>query len=124
MEVLHNLTLPLAPSTLVEIVKPAVGSDGIGFAEYVGTFDSLLDTISNERSVNGRPTLEDGDDDDADENDRLWSSSLNSPKSVLSLLKTRHSCHTYVDSRVESGSFSLVLTHDVNSSMFTGMFPP
>jgi hypothetical protein len=78
--------------TVVEIIKPAVGSDGIGFAEYIGTFDSLLDTISNERSVDDRLTL--GDDDDDGENDPFVSVGLTGTKSVLGLLKTRHSCHT------------------------------
>lgn len=81
---------------VVEILKPAMGSDGIGFSEYVGQFDSLLDTISNERPLNSdpRPSLEIDEEDDAgDADDPLASFSLASSRSVLNLLKSRHNCH-------------------------------
>jgi len=85
----------------VEIVKPAVGGNGIGFAAHVGKFDSLLDTISNERPMNSvnRQTSDnntdyyDIDNDDTDSDTSFPSFSLESSKSVLSLLSSRHNCH-------------------------------
>jgi hypothetical protein len=80
-----------------------VGSDGTGFSEYVGQFDSLLDTISNELPLNSLSRRfsdtdddeEDDDDNDDDDDDNPFSSiSVESPRSVVNLLKSRHNCHT------------------------------
>ena len=61
-------------------MKPAVGSDDTGFSSHVGDFDSLLDTISNERPSNAFLDL----DDD---------SYGVSGSRTLSLLESRHNCH-------------------------------
>jgi hypothetical protein len=56
----------------VNVLKPAVGSEEIGFSSHVGEFDSLVDTINNEYddfSMGG---------------------------STLGLLKSQHNCQRYV----------------------------
>ncbi len=95
-----SVKLNVSSFLAVETLKPAVGVNGIGFAAHVGQFDSLLDTISNERPFNpfeGRK-LEAAEDLEAvekDINDGLFASvPLESSKSVLGLLKSRHNCHT------------------------------
>lgn len=78
----------------MEILKPAVGSEDLGFAAAIGKFDSLLDTLGNERPLDPRAPVfneEDENDDDNSFTSLSWESS--SSKSVLNLLKARHGCH-------------------------------
>lgn len=75
----------------VEIIAPAVGDDEIGFASFVGDFDSLLDTADDERPSR-RPMVQDGDED------RMGLGT------TLRLLKERHNCESYVSSMTQSQS--------------------
>jgi thiol-disulfide isomerase/thioredoxin len=71
------------------VIKPTVGSSDTGFASHIGQFDSLVDTIGNERSAS--LTLDDPlIDEDYDD------IGISFGASVLQLLKTRHNCHKYV----------------------------
>lgn len=66
----------------MDVLKPAIGSEDIGFSTHVGEFDSLVDTLSNEMRSNRNV---DYDDDDT-----------STGGSTLGLLKTEHNCHRYV----------------------------
>lgn len=90
----------------VDILKPAVGDSGIGFAAHIGSFNSLLDTISNERPLTTSPmafglrdtAADEEEDDDEDDppfyslDDPFASPALGAPGSVLDLLRARHNC--------------------------------
>jgi hypothetical protein len=69
----------------VNVLKPAVGSEEIGFSSHVGEFDSLVDTINNEMRFNN-PIM----DDDDEYHDFIMGGS------TLGLLKSQHNCHRYV----------------------------
>ena len=84
-----------------------MGDSGIGFAAHIGSFNSLLDTISNERPLTTSPVAFGWDDDEsgADEDeeddppfysldDPFASPALGAPGSVLDLLRARHKCET------------------------------
>lgn len=76
-------------SSTVTVTDPAMGSRDVGFAEALGTFDAVLDTIGDEQ----RRWPKGNRDDDIDDDDDRGSSSSSS---VLGLLQQRHSCLTYV----------------------------
>jgi len=78
----------------LQILKPAVGDDEVGFASYIGEFDSLVDTISNELKTNFMLN-DDDDDDDDDIQDSPFGSS------ILGLLKSRHNCRRYISTETE-----------------------
>jgi hypothetical protein len=63
-------------------MQPAIGSgdDEVGFASAIGRFDSLIDTLSNER----RGTMITTDEESA------------GGSSTLQLLRSKHQCHKYV----------------------------
>jgi thiol-disulfide isomerase/thioredoxin len=66
-----------------------VGSSDTGFASHLGQFDSLVDTIGNERSASlslDDPLIDEDYDDIG----------ISFGASVLQLLKTRHNCYKYV----------------------------
>lgn len=63
----------------VKVLKPAVGEDELGFAAALGQFDSLIDTLANERKGM-----------------RVTSEDRSGGSSVLQLLRARHSCATYI----------------------------
>lgn len=69
----------------VDVLKPAVGSEEIGFAAHVGEFDSLLDTLHNERPADFYLDLKDDDDES------VLSFGVGG---TLGLLKSRHNCET------------------------------
>jgi hypothetical protein len=78
----------------VQILPPAVGDDEIGFASFVGDFDTLLDTAEDERPSRlpiGRS--------DEDENDTMLGMGT-----TLRLLKQRHNCERYVSSMTQAQS--------------------
>lgn len=62
-----------------------MGESEAGFASYLGEFDSLVDTIGNERSVN------------SDE-----SSMMALGDSTLQMLKRQHRCYNYISTLTES----------------------
>jgi len=66
----------------LRIIKPAVGDSEAGFASHLVEFDSLVDTIGNERTE-GKSTM-----------------SLGS--SMLEMLKSQHKCHNYVSTLTHS----------------------
>lgn len=68
------------------VIKPTVGESELGFASYVGEFDSLVDTIGNERSL--------GSDDDE--------GMMSLGESTLQMLKSRHKCYNYVSTLTHS----------------------
>ena len=75
-------------------MKPAVGSDEIGFAEHIGKFDALLDTTSDERpSLLGFGTST--ATIDITQNDKEFYRIVGST-STLGLLRSRHSCRNYI----------------------------
>jgi hypothetical protein len=65
-----------------------VGSSKNGFSSHVGQFDSLLDTLSDERPSTSFLDLEDEDEDEETD-----SPSYVFGGSTLGLLKSRHNCH-------------------------------
>lgn len=97
-------------------MKPGVGSDKVGFAEHVGKFDSLLDTLNNERPLDTSVTRwrqdtegntdarleEAAEEEEGEEEDSFALTPPESPRSVLNLLKTRHGCHRYVAIEAEA----------------------
>lgn len=113
-----QLVLPLVRSSsksAVDILKPSVGSSGTGFSSHLGHFDSLLDTICDERPSKTISLLDDEYDDD--DSFALGSSS------VLELLKSRHNCHTYVAYRHKRGNTPLVNVNATISSLTLLLFP-
>eukprot|EP00536_Pseudo-nitzschia_multiseries_P016715 jgi/Psemu1/263824/estExt_Genewise1Plus.C_12080013 len=75
----------------LEILKPAVGDSELGFASYVGDFDSLVDTIGNERTSFGQDSFE-GEGSDF----------MSLGESTLQMLKSRHKCYNYVSTLTNS----------------------
>lgn len=72
-------------STIVEVLKPAVGKSKVGFSSHVGKFEAVLDTIGDERPSASFFMNNDDDDDD---------NISKSGTSILGLLKSRHNCNT------------------------------
>lgn len=79
----------------VQILKPAVGEDEIGFSSYIGEFDSLVDTISNELKGSDFMMTSSNDEDDEDDLEAPFGSS------ILGLLKSRHNCQKYISTETE-----------------------
>ncbi|KAG7348402.1 thioredoxin [Nitzschia inconspicua] len=73
----------------IQVITPAIGSSDVGFSAHVGQFDSLVDTIGNERSSSLSM------DDPIGDND-FYDIGLSFGSSVLQLLRNRHNCQTYV----------------------------
>jgi len=69
----------------VNVMKPAVGEDELGFSTAVGQFDSLIDTIGNERKGIS-----------------ITSENPRGGSSVLQLLQERHSCAKYVSTQTHA----------------------
>lgn len=67
---------------IVQVIKPAVGDSEIAFSSHLGQYDSLVDTIGNENSADGRVSL--------------------GAESTLQMLKSRHNCHKYVSTFTHS----------------------
>ena len=67
---------------IVQVIKPAVGDSDTAFSSHLGEFDSLVDTIGNEKSDVGRVSL--------------------GAESTLQMLKNRHKCHKYVSTMTNS----------------------
>ena len=68
---------------VVQVMQPAVGEDETGFAYHLGEFDSLVDTIGNERPSFGDSMMSLGD-------------------STLQLLISQHKCYNYISTLTES----------------------
>lgn len=83
----------------VEVMSPAIGDDDLGFASFVGKFESLLDTAQNERPSR-RPFIATDDDEDNDDDDDDNTSMHGNM--VLRLLKERHSCERYISSMTQA----------------------
>jgi thiol-disulfide isomerase/thioredoxin len=66
----------------VQVIKPAVGDSETAFSSHLGEFDSLVDTIGNEKGDVGRVSL--------------------GAESTLQMLKSRHKCHKYVSTLTHS----------------------
>lgn len=81
----------------VQVLPPAVGDDEIGFASFVGEFDSLLDTAEDERPSKG--FIQEDEDDDNDNNDNMLGRGT-----TLRLLKQKHNCDRYVSSMTKAQS--------------------
>jgi Thioredoxin len=87
----------------IQTLTPASGELELGFADMVGTFDALLDTIGNELPHPGDAsfnTYKDDDDDDEEEslgiNRRQGGRLGTGTSTVVRLLQKLHSCNTYV----------------------------
>ena len=78
-------TSPNTTHEIVQVIKPAVGDSETGFAYHLGEFDSLVDTIGNERASSG--------DDDG---------MISFGASTLQLLKSQHKCYNYVSTMTNS----------------------
>lgn len=66
-------------------MKPAVGDEETGFAFHLGEFDSMVDTIGNERT--------------SSDND---SGMISFGESTLQLLKSQHKCYNYISTLTNS----------------------
>ena len=82
--------LILIPNNSVKVMSPSVESDDdeedaeIGFANAIGQFDSLIDTLANERK--GMPMI-----------DIMPAGGIGGGRgSVLSLLRSKHQCNKYI----------------------------
>ena len=67
----------------MHVIKPAAGASGSGFASHLEQFDSLVDTLGNERTTSDT-TLSLG------------------AESTLQMLQSRHKCHNYVSTLTHS----------------------
>jgi hypothetical protein len=132
----------------IRVLPPAVGS--LGFASVLGSFDSMLDTLSNEDEVlNDFSFLSNEyNSDKIDEGREIsCSDSLRSGRgsNVVELLRTRHTCETYVSTlthsqrlmrdegalfgpskakEYESKVLSMVQSSNEKSDMMTHVVPP
>ena len=91
----------------VRVLPPVVGSQQLGFASAVGSFDSILDTLYNERDpLDNLPSLSREESDDEDSAKDYSDSAQNMrSSSILTLLRTRHNCETYISSFTDSQRF-------------------
>mmetsp|Transcript_14670 Transcript_14670/g.34091 ORF Transcript_14670/g.34091 Transcript_14670/m.34091 type:complete len:598 (+) Transcript_14670:70-1863(+) len=81
----------------IQMMKPAMGESETGFSSYLGEFDSLVDTIGNERSFtvsDDRTTLV--------------------GESTLQMLQNQHKCYNYVSTLTNSQNII------VNEGIFGG----
>ena len=78
---------PQIADVRVESLDPAVGELQIGFCSHVGEFDSLVDTIGDERNSQ------------AEVSTNNW---FGETGGVLSLLKSRHKCERYISTMTAS----------------------
>ena len=78
----------------IRIISPYVGSEG--FASVLGSFDSMLDTISDENESHSE-TL----DDDVEESHPTFPL-IGRANSVIELLRKRHKCETYISTLTQS----------------------
>lgn len=83
----------------LRVIKPAIGESELGFASHLGEFDSLVDTIGNERTSSVSSSF---DDDGV----------MSAGESTLQMLKSRHKCYNYVST----------LTHSQNIVGSEGLF--
>ncbi|CAB9520557.1 expressed unknown protein [Seminavis robusta] len=77
----------------VEVLPPVVGDDEIGFASFIGDFDSLLDTADDERPSRMPVGYDSGNDD-----------AMAAMGTTLRLLKQRHNCERYISSMTKAQS--------------------
>ena len=106
----HNIKQSSRENELpIRVLTPAVGSQQLGFASILGSFDSMLDTLSNEGERLNNLYYSSGeeisDDEEDFEDDRNSNSDLFrnvGSNSVIELLRTRHKCETYVSTLTQS----------------------
>jgi len=72
----------------VHVIKPAVGDSESGFASHLEQFDSLVDTLGNERT--------------SLDNQNNVRATLSLGESTLQMLQSRHKCHNYVSTLTHS----------------------
>ena len=80
----------LRPRKNVKTMPPDVGKMSLGFASVVGTFDAIVDTISDESKVGESRCIGDGDD---------WSNGSDADEcksAVIIELEKQHECKRYV----------------------------
>jgi len=75
----------------IQVMTPATGELELGFAEVIGEFDTLVDTMTDEARLSEKNRPMDVDDDDDD-----FMLHIGGGNGVLSLLKQRHQCHRYL----------------------------
>mmetsp|Transcript_26918 Transcript_26918/g.30143 ORF Transcript_26918/g.30143 Transcript_26918/m.30143 type:complete len:600 (+) Transcript_26918:118-1917(+) len=80
----------------LQVIKPAIGDSETGFSSHLGQFDSIVDTIGNERVSSSQYF------DDDDGYSAISSTSLG--ESTLQMLKSRHQCDKYVSTLTHSQS--------------------
>jgi hypothetical protein len=78
----------------IRIISPYVGSEG--FASVLGSFDSMLDTISDENESHSENL-----DDDVEGSYPAFPLIVRG-NSVIELLRTRHKCETYISTLTQS----------------------
>lgn len=76
----------------LQIMKPAIGESESGFASHLGEFDSLVDTIGNERTSTVGSNFDEDEDDDM----------LSLGDSTLQMLRSQHKCYNYVSTLTQS----------------------
>ena len=81
----------------MNIIKPAVGDSETAFSSHLGQFDSLVDTIGNERLSSYLDFDDDNDDEYGGDGTSFGGSTLN-------LLRNQHNCNTYVSTLCHSQS--------------------
>lgn len=94
----------------VQVIPPAVGNDEVGFASYVGEFDSFLDTAQDERPARrflmtantNRDDDDDDLDDDEEEDEEEMVDRISGTTATLQLLKQWHKCECYISSLTKS----------------------
>ena len=86
----NKLLRPRNQGKSVKVMPPDVGKMSLGFASVVGTFDAIVDTISDESKVGESRCIGDGEDwsngNDADE----------CKSAVIIELEKQHECKRYV----------------------------
>jgi len=70
----------------ITVLNPSVGDMEIGFCSYIGEFDSIVDTVSDEQT-----------NVEFDDSVESWRKS-----GVLTLLRTRHNCEQYISTMTQS----------------------
>jgi thiol-disulfide isomerase/thioredoxin len=102
-----HLTIIIPRLASVQVIRPSLGCDDIGFSSHVGQFDSLVDTLGNEQSLGLSM-----DDDLVSNDEGFYDIGHSFGPSVLQLLKTQHHCNKYVST----------LTHCQEVVMNEGIF--
>jgi hypothetical protein len=73
-------------SSTIQVLDPAMGELGVGFSDFIGSFDTLLDTLSDEAKLSEQQPMAAIATEDEYIMDQISGG-------VLKLLESRHGCH-------------------------------